>query len=143
MGLWLSTPDEDLCDSSCPPFIAAWAFVKRVSSQGGRDVTTYDIRGQDEVITVPLHMPRAYNGPPRTKQMVKSAAFVQYIRWRYKEKADGILGYLRDKFQEYEHHSGGVGFTGHSVMYRVWNHETGCKMKLNEMLELLMNLQQA
>ena len=57
-----------------------------------------------------------------------------------KTVADRILGYLLEKYEEYERHSGGVGFSGYSVIYKVWNEAENREMSLVKMVALLTAL---
>ena len=95
------------------------------------------MREADEVIRYPARMPASYTGPPRFREITKSAAFVKYLRANYPKKAaDAILAYLLGKYREYLAHSGGVGFTGYSVIYKVWDAAKNREMNLPEMVEL-------
>ena len=85
-------------------------------------------------------MPPQYRGEPRYDEFKKSAAFVTHLRRKYKTVADRILGYLLEKYEEYERHSGGVGFSGYSVIYKVWNEAENREMSLVEMVALLTTL---
>jgi len=136
-GLWLTQPDPDAPETGWPVFIAPWAFVKRVISS---DVVEYSIREEDEEILLKRVMPAAYRGKPIFEKIVKSADFVRQMRHRYTDKADGLLNYLLAKYTEYERHSDGVGFSGYSVIHKVWHQTEDREMSLNEMLELLISL---
>ena len=65
---------------------------------------------------------------------------MQYLRRKYKTVANCILGCLLEKYEEYERHSGGVGFSGYSVIYKVWNEAENREMSLVEMVALLTAL---
>ena len=139
-GFWLCQPESLEETPAFPPFIATWVFIKQVSDHSGREVVEYTIREEDEILEIPLSMPLSYTGPPHFATKVKSAAFVKHLRRTYKQKADALLRYLLDKFKEYERHSGGIGFTGYSVIRKVWDHDQNCEMSLNGMLQLLLSL---
>ena len=137
-GLWLPQPEQDLDGdtNSWPPFIADWAFFKRVDDSSGR--AKYKIREEDETLRFDVPMPAGY--PPRSREITKKADFVKHMRRKYKTKANAILNYLLSKFEEYERHSGGVGFTGYSVIYKVWNEAKDTEMTFEEMVQLLVGL---
>ena len=141
-GFWLLSPpaeEEAAAGDGWPPFIASWAFKKHVTvGPDGRQEITYSIREQTEVLRVERLMPPQYEGPPRYNEFKMSAAFVQHLRRRYsRTKADRILAYLLEKYEEYERHSGGVGFSGYSVIHKAWNEAENREMSFSEMLALL------
>ena len=141
-GFWLLSPpaeEEAAAGNGWPPFIASWAFKKHVTvGPDGRQEETYSIREQTEVLRVERLMPPQYEGPPRYNEFKMSAAFVQHLRRRYsRTKADRILAYLLEKYEEYERHSGGVGFSGYSVIHKAWNEVENREMSFSEMLALL------
>ena len=134
-GFWLQKPDGDVGDATVPPFIAEWAFERKGTNERGEE--EFAVREADEVIQYPARMPASYTGPPRFREITKSAAFVKYLRANYPKKAaDAILAYLLGKYREYLAHSGGVGFTGYSVIYKVWDAAKNREMNLPEMVEL-------
>ena len=144
-GFWLVQPTEDQLQltetNKLPPFIAGWAFVKTVVAQGGHEVQQYAVREQDEILRVERRMPAEYRGPPRIDEVIKSAAFVRKLRATYSTaKAKAMLDYLKKKFEEYERHSGGVGFSGYGVIHKLWNRDEDREMSLQEMLRLLLTL---
>ena len=133
-GFWLQKPDGE-GDATVPPFIAEWAFERKGTNERGEE--EFAVREADEVIRYPARMPASYTGPPRFREITKSAAFVKYLRANYPKKAaDAILAYLLGKYREYLAHSGGVGFTGYSVIYKVWDAAKNREMNLPEMVEL-------
>ena len=141
-GFWLLSPpaeEEAAAGNGWPPFIASWVFKKHVTvGPDGRQEETYSIREQTEVLRVERLMPPQYEGPPRYNEFKMSAAFVQHLRRRYsRTKADRILAYLLEKYEEYERHSGGVGFSGYSVIHKAWNEVENREMSFSEMLALL------
>lgn len=149
-GIWLSKPnhedepDQDLTrtsrimKTSWPPFIAEWAFIKRVTEV--ETVVEYVIREDDAVIETERSMPKQYQGPPRFLKETKSAAFVKHLRRTYPRQADAILKYLLNKYKEYEDHRDGLGVSGYSVIRKLWDKGKDREMTLEEMCKLLMSL---
>ena len=133
-GFWNENPKEDHDVSTYgPPFIAKWAF-KRVSNEP----VAYEIREKDEKIHYERQMPLGMLA--RRETITYSAAFVQHMRGEYRGKADALLRYLLDKYVEYQSHSSGLGYSGYSVIRKIWNEREDREMTLPEMCELLVSL---
>ena len=134
-GIWIESPKEDHDDSTYgPPFIAMWAF-KRVSVSN--EPMVYEIREEDEEFQNERQMPMGM--PARWETITYSAAFVKHMRRKYRGKADALLKYLLDKYVEYQSHSSGLGYTGYSVIRKIWNEAEDREMTLPEMCELLVS----
>lgn len=135
-GLWIEERKEDHDDSTYgPPFIAKWAFKRVIKDH---ELVAYEIREKDEAITTTRPMPGSM--PALIQTTTYSAAFVQYMRRKYKGKADALLKYLLDKYVEYQSHSSGLGYSGYTVTRKLWNEPEDREMTLPEMCELLVSL---
>ena len=135
-GLWIEKRKEDHDDSTYgPPFIAKWAFKRVIKDH---ELVAYEIREKDEDFTTTIPMPGSMDAIIQTTTY--SAAFVQYMRRKYKGKADALLKYLLDKYVEYQSHSSGLGYSGYTVTRKLWNEAEDREMTLPEMCKLLVSL---
>ena len=137
-GFWLSkppVPDPAASVPDCPPFVASHTWKKTLDQHGK---ATYLLRTDDETETFLRRMPISYTGPPIWTSTKYSADFYLYLKKNYSsKKADALLGYLLEKYKEYEQHAGSLGSSGYSVIIKPWNRAEDREMTLIEMIHKL------
>ena len=140
-GFWISeppVPDPNESVPDCPPFVATHTWEKTVN-QHGED--TYRLRTEDETKPFLRSMPTSYTGPPRYGTKEYSADFYWYLKNNYSsKKADALLGYLLEKYKEYEQHAGTLGSSGYGFIVKPWNEAADQEMTLIEMINKLADL---
>ena len=140
-GFWLSKPPvPDPADPvlDCPPFVASHTWKKTVDQHSK---ATYLLRTRDETKVFLRSMPTSYTGPTLYDTTTYSADFYWYLRNNYpSKKADALLGYLLEKYKEYEQHAGTLGSSGYGVIIKPWNEAADQEMTLIEMINKLASL---
>ena len=140
-GFWLSKPPvPDPADPvhDCPPFVASHTWKKTMDQHGN---ATYLLRKRDDTKTFLRSMPASYTGPPVYGTTKYSADFYWYLTNNYpSKKADALLGYLLEKYKEYEQHAGTLGSSGYGVIFKPWNRAEDREMTLIEMIHKLADL---